>query len=219
MPDLIDNMIDKEYAMMIRVNNIGGPASCQSQEETFRLMRRSQFSVWSGILLESYYDDLLQAEAEGRNLLFEKYAWMMKPALPEEFAKVQHVLPVFSEARKARMEETIAIQMQWAEEFAQRYPALAGRGRILYTREDTPDSTSVETYTRGELSTYSDRTESLYHDFIAACRDQDRNLSIEVREVQVRAQGWPSLADAEAAVAAGKRQSVLQCKLPRSATE
>ena len=219
MDETIEKIIKLEYGMLDKVNNKGGRAWCQDHFDAFRIMRASQFLTWPEAVRESYLDDLETADAGGRNLIFEKYAWMMQPALPEEFAKVQHVLPVFSEARKARMEETIAIQMQWAEEFAQRYPALAGRGRILYTREDTPDSTSVETYTRGELSTYSDRTESLYHDFIAACRDQDRNLSIEVREVQVRAQGWPSLADAEAAVAAGKGQSVLQCKLPRSATE
>ena len=200
MNDLMEQIIQTEYAMLGRVNNLGGPAACQEQWNAFRLMRASQFMTWSGALLESYAQDLEEAEAEGRNLLFEKYAWMMQPALPAEFAKVRHVLPTFSERRIARMEETIAIHKDWDEKFAQRYPAIAGRGRPLYTSQDTPSSTSMETYLRGELSTYSDRTESMYHDFVAACRDLGRNLTTEAREHQVQLEGWPSLEAVEASL-------------------
>lgn len=200
MNDLMEQIIQTEYAMLGRVNNLGGPAACQEQWNAFRLMRASQFMTWSGALLESYAQDLEEAEAEGRNLLFEKYAWMMQPALPAEFAKVRHVLPTFSERRIARMEETIAIHKAWDEKFVQQYPAIAGRGRPLYTSQDTPSSTSMETYLRGELSTYSDRTESMYHDFVAACRDLGRNLTTEAREHQVQLEGWPSLEAVEASL-------------------
>ena len=37
----------------------------------------------------------------------------------------------------------------------------------------------METYLRGELSSYSDRTEQLYHDFVAACAAAGRNLTTE----------------------------------------
>ena len=202
MEDLIKQIVELEYEMMDKVNNIGGRASCQNDCITFEMMRTSQFTVWTGPLLQSYYQDLLDAKAEGRNLLTEKYAWMMEPALPEEFAKVSYALPVFSDERRARMEETVAVQVAWAEEFAQRYPHLSGRGRPIHTTEDTPYSTSVETYARGELSTYSDRTERMYHDFVLACREQGRNLTAEARQAQLRLQGWPSLQAAEDAVAA-----------------
>ena len=118
-------------------------------------------------------------------------------ALPEEFKKVCHVLPSFSPERRERMEETVAVQVTWAEEFAERYPVLGSRGRPLHTADETPESTSVETYMRGELATYSERTEKRYHAFVLSCREQGRNLTTEVRENQARLQGWRSLEDVE----------------------
>ena len=135
--DLIEEIIRIEYAMLGRVHNLGGPAACQEQCDAFHLVRKSQFLTWSDALLESYARDLEDAEALGRNLVFEKYAWMMQPALPVEFAKVRHVLPDLSPERVARQEETIAVHKGWDEDFARRYPALSGRGRPLYTSEDT----------------------------------------------------------------------------------
>ena len=50
---------------------------------------------------------------------------------------------------------------------------------------------------RGELATYSERTEKRYHAFVLSCREQGRNLTTEVRENQARLQGWRSLEDVE----------------------
>ena len=197
MDETIERIIQKEYVMLGKVNNRGGRAACQDHFAVFRTMRASQFLVWPDFILRSYLDDLKQAEAVGRNLVFEKYAWMMMYALAEEFKKVCHVLPVFSPERRERMQETVAVQVAWAEEFAARYPTIGARGRPLHTEEDTPESTSVETYMRGELATYSERTEKRYHTFVLSCREQGRNLTTEVRENQARLQGWHSLEDVE----------------------
>ncbi len=197
MDETIERIIQKEYVMLGKVNNRGGRAACQDHFDLFRTMRASQFLVWPDFILRSYLDDLKRAEAIGRNLVFEKYAWMMMYALPEEFKKVCHVLPTFLAERRERMEETVAIQVAWAEEFAERYPVLGSRGRPLHTAEDTPATTSVETYMRGELATYSERTEKRYHAFVLSCREQGRNLTTEVRENQARLQGWRSLEDVE----------------------
>ena len=126
MDETIERIIQKEYVMLGKVNNRGGRAACQDHFALFRTMRASQFLVWPDSILRSYLDDLKQAEAVGRNLVFEKYAWMMMYALPEEFKKVCHVLPVFSPERRERMQETVAVQVAWAEEFPPSAPA-AGR--------------------------------------------------------------------------------------------
>ncbi len=94
--------------------------------------------MWPDFILRSYLDDLKQAEAVGRNLVFEKYAWMMMYALPEEFKKVCHVLPVFSPERCERMQGNGGHSGGLGGgEFA----ALSHhrrQGRPLHTEEDTP---------------------------------------------------------------------------------
>ena len=200
MEAIIQKIVTREYDMMIRINNIGGPASCQSQTDAFSLMRTSQFQVWTDVMLESYLGGLIDAEASGRNLLFEKYAWMMEHSLPDAFAQVRHALPVLPPEQLAEVEECVAMEAVWAEECARRYPALARHGRPLRTVQDTPEQTSMETYNRGELRTYSRRTLTLYRDFLYTCRARGQNLAMEVRTHQLHAQGFASLEAAEAAL-------------------
>lgn len=197
MKDSIERIVQKEFVMLRKVNRRGGRAVGQDHFARFRDMRSGQLLVWPDRILNSYLSDLKQAEAVDRNLMFEKYAWMMKYAMPEEFKKVCRLLPDFGLARRLRMEETVGIQVVWAEEFAQMYPGIGTRGRLLHSAEDTPTQTSVETYARGELATYSDRTEKFYHDFVVECRRCGRNLTMEVRENQAHFLGWNSLEEVE----------------------
>lgn len=206
MNDVIEHIIDKEYAMLDQVNGLDGRACCQDNFSEFRLMRASQFLVWPAEICESYFADLRLAEETGRNLIFEKYAWMMQTSLPEEFEKVCHVLPQFTQEQIGRMERIVKIQVFWAEEFAKKYPACGGRGRPLHTWQDTRRDTSVETYMRGELATYSDATVQLYDRFVENCLKEERNLTAEVRENQARFQGWKSLEEAEQYYAAHGRR-------------
>lgn len=66
-----------------------------------------------------------------------------------------------------------------AHDFRERFPHLGEAMRVLTTVEDTPETTSFETYLRGELGTYSDRTVALYHDFVERLRHERRNLTEE----------------------------------------
>ena len=86
---LIKEIVQTEWAMFDRVSNAGGRAGCQDDWETFDIMRRSQFVVWDRVSLESYRNDLQQAEKQGRNLLTEKYAYMMQDTCPEEYQKIE----------------------------------------------------------------------------------------------------------------------------------
>ena len=95
---LIKEIVQTEWAMFDRVSNAGGRAGCQDDWETFDIMRRSQFVVWDRVSLESYRNDLQQAEKQGRNLLTEKYAYMMQDTCPEEYQKIEKELPVLSAA-------------------------------------------------------------------------------------------------------------------------
>lgn len=74
---LINAVIEMEWQMFDRVNNQGGRADCQDDAWTFYVMRYSQFSAWPLQLISSYRQDVEDAAKQGRNLLTEKYAYMM----------------------------------------------------------------------------------------------------------------------------------------------
>ena len=189
---LIDEVIEREWEQFQYVQNEGGRASCQDDHETFVIMRKSQFMNWTQELLESYRQDLIDAEAAHWNLLTEKYARMMASTAPEQYAELEPVLPKRSKERIQMQEEMIAQQMRWEEDFAKRFPAIASTGRVIHTSEDTPWDTSIETYARGEISTYSDRTVGL----LKMAADYE-NLSEKTLRNMTALYGYESLEAAE----------------------
>ncbi len=190
-------LIETEWKAFQAVHNEGGRASCQDDPETFFLMRRSQFHAWPEDLADSYARDLRAAEAEGRNLLAEKYAWMMESTAPEQFERISGLLPELSEEKERLIGLIAGIQVPWMEEYASAYPALASGNRPIHAARDTEFSTSFETYLKGELHTYSEGTLLLYLDFIRGLEREGKNLSLLVMEATVRAYGYKSLEEAE----------------------
>ncbi len=195
--DFIDKVIAEEWDQFDKVQNLGGRADCQDDLETFRIMRKSQYLTWSKDMLESFYDDLIRAKQSGWNLIMEKYARMMKSTNPKEYAALEKDLPVIDEDRIKIQEEIIKIQVAWMEDFAKQYPKLARNMRSIHTSEDNSFNTSYETYLRGELYTYSEKTLLLYASFIIGLFKTDRNLAIETMENTVKLYGYKSLKDAE----------------------
>lgn len=100
---LIQRLIEREWTLFDKVRNIGGRASCQDDRKTFFIMRGSQFLSWNVPLLESYENDLRAAQAEGRNLLAEKYGYMMMWTSPKEFKEVRDLLPQVTDEKKGRV--------------------------------------------------------------------------------------------------------------------
>ena len=195
--DIIEKIIDLEWKQFDKVENEGGRADCQDDFETFQIMRKSQYLTWTEELLYSYCNDLLEANSKGRNLIMEKYARMMKSTAPERYAKFEDNLPALSEDRIVIQEEIIKIQVVWMEEFAYKYPKLAGNARSIRSSEDSAFNTSYETYLRGELGTYSENTFILYGRFIAGLLSEHRNLAFEIMENTARLYGYSSAEAAE----------------------
>jgi len=160
---LINEITLLEWQMFDRVQNQGGRASCQDDWQTFSIMRTSQLSSWTVETLESYRDDLLQAAAAGRNLLQDKYAYMMKSTAPEEFARICHLLPAVDPERRELIDTAAKIQINEMEALAKTFPHVAATMRPLRSSCDGPYCTSFETYLKGELCTYSLRTLRCYH--------------------------------------------------------
>lgn len=135
-------------------------------------MRGSQFLSWNVPLLESYENDLRAAQAEGRNLLAEKYGYMMMWTSPKEFKEVRDLLPQVTDEKKGRVLRIAAIHMDWQKEIAKKYPALSQKGRRI-TQDGSAD-TAFETYLKGELLTYSEATLALYEAYLMGCPGKRR---------------------------------------------
>lgn len=194
---LIDEVIEREWEQFQYVQNEGGRANCQDDHETFVIMRKSQFMNWTQELLESYRQDLIEAEAAHWNLLTEKYARMMESTAPERYAELADILPKRSKERIQMQEEMIAQQIRWEEDFAAKFPGVASTGRVIHTSEDTPWDTSIETYARGEISTYSDRTVGLLKKLYDQMAADHENLSEKTLRNMTALYGYESLEEAE----------------------
>lgn len=155
----VEEIIKKEWKMFDAVKNIGGRASCQDNYPVFRTMRAAQFQAWDDVTLESYLDDLEQAEAVGRNLLSEKYAFMMENTDPCMYEQVKAMLPVLTDRQENLIRKIVQIYLAQSEEFMEQYPNMSNHTRDIRTAEGkTEYFASIETYICGELKTYSEKT-------------------------------------------------------------
>lgn len=195
---LIDEIISTEWEMFATVHNVGGEAACQQQPETFDLQRRSQYLTWPTIVLCSYRDDVRAAQAEGRNLMTEKYARMMQRTDPDAYADLEGWLEPLDEEAEALVNEAAARIIAWEEAVRERYPFIVERGRDLSSDEASRQGTSFETYLRAELATYSPRTLRLYARHLRSLAESGANGSELVYGQLVRLYGYGGLDEANA---------------------
>ena len=194
---LIREIVDREWAFFQRTKNEGGRAACQDDWETFQVMRESQFETWPDSLLESYLADLREDERTGFNPVEQKYARMMETTDPEKYAAFASLLPPVPPQKKALVEAVVDIQVGWMEDFARKYPNLAGKARPVHTAQDSEEEISSQTYLRGELLSYSEETVIRYAQFVRELALAGRSLNEEIIRNTVRRYGYASLEDAE----------------------
>ncbi len=196
-PHLAEEVAKVEFRAFDAVNNKGGRAYCQNNWPTFRIMRMSQYLTWTKEMLVQYLTDFEGVIAEGRNMITEKYGYMMETTAPEEFKLIREKLPPVPENKKALVKELTRIETGWMEEFAAKYPRLSKNARLIHTSDDLGWSTSSETYQRGELYSYSDKMLLMYGRFVAALCRENINLTIKIMENTVKMYGYKDLEDAE----------------------
>jgi hypothetical protein len=194
---LIPDIIELEWEMFSGVNNFGGSAPCQEDYLTFKIMRVSQAEAWTEELLQSYYNDLVQAKSHRRNLMTEKYARMMESTYPEEYKKIADRLPFVDSRTLDLIEKIIAINLKWKIETAEKYPYLTDRGRVIFTKDDSGNITSFETYLRGELRTCSPNTIQIYYDMTLEHLHRGENIEEIYLLNTVKKYGYASLEEAE----------------------
>jgi hypothetical protein len=199
--ELVEKIVDFEWKMFQKVKNIGEKAPCQEDLKTFRIVRSSQFESWPEAVLESYSRDLEAADKEGRNLISEKYGRMMKSTSPDNYARIEHLLPPLDDDTLNLINRIAGIMLEWKEETVKKTPSAFVKDRPLYAALDNSASTSFETYLRGELSTYSKRTLQLYYEYLLNEKSQNRNLSKIIGDSIAKKYGYKSREEAEEALA------------------
>ena len=190
---IINEILEKEWKYFSNLNNIGGRADCQDNREDFIIMRKSQWETFNEETLLSYLEDLNSKN----NPLFQKYAQMMKYNSPEEYEKIKDILEKPSEEKTDLVNKIVFIYMEWEKEFFERYPIFSSMGRPLYSSEDDNIETSIETYLRGELLSYSEKTLSLYLDYIIDNKEKNINLAIKNMDNLAKMQGFNNSEDVE----------------------
>ena len=154
---LIDSIVELEWPMF-RVVNGDTRADCQENYPMFVNMRTSQFSAWNEEALSAYREDLLAAAGEGRNLLRDKYIHMMSSTDPEGYLHFLPELPPVSEEKKLLVEAIWQLMLPQTVELRRKYPSVGKMGRPLLSSDERCGYASVETYEKGELMTYSEKT-------------------------------------------------------------
>lgn len=193
--EIEQKVVDLEWEMFQQVKGIDGRAPCQDQMKTFIIMRMSQYESWDIEVVESYLKDLEEAKANGRNLVMEKYAYMMEETDPGYFAQIKHLLPEVSDEAKIIIEKIVAHFKLWVEEFAIHYPNIRKNGRPAEA-SSVDGTTSLINYLKSELATYSLRTLERFVVSIMANKELNRYwLSMEK---MVQFYGYKSLDEAEA---------------------
>ena len=149
------------------------------------------------MLLQNLYDFDREFKLN-HNLITEKYGRMMQSTDPKRYEEIKDNFPEVGPDKAAIIEEIVAMQVSWMEEFATKYPKLGRRARSIHSNEDFEYETSYETYLRGEISTYSDKMLELYAKYIVSFAQSGKNVAEEIMKQSVRMYGYDSLEAAEA---------------------
>lgn len=202
---LINEIIDIEFAMFDKVNSLTGRAPCQNDQRTFYIMRYSQHNAFSEMTLLSYRKDLNDANAQGRNMITEKYGYMMEFTDKQYYEDIlKHSLPMVSKEKLDLIDEILEIQEQDFKEFEEKYPYFASSGRPKTTKNAVA---TVRVYTIGELKTYSYETLLLYKNDLLNSREQGMSVVMKIQLQTSIFYGYKGIQDAEESIKMKKNKS------------
>ena len=195
--DIIKSIVEKEWVMFHAVNGDGPKADCQNDRPTFVGMRTAQFAAWNEETCASYLEDVKNAEVGGRNLCAEKYIHMMRYTAILDYEKLKDRL-TFPDERGMELVDRIAAKMiEQTVALFDRYPCVAGYGRPLYSAQDLSGVTSIETYQKGELMTYSTATLEKLYAHLLNLEARGISLAKSILEKSVCYYGYADINEAE----------------------
>lgn len=162
---IINEILEKEWNLFTNLNNTGKRASCQDNKQEFLITRSSQWENLNRNICYSYLKDLYLASETGRNLLFEKYAYMMEYTHNDEYENIKMYLPNEDERKNRVIEKIEEIVIKWEEEFYNKYPKISNYVRQI-DKIGEDGIASARIYLIGEHKSYSYTTNLLYLEYI-----------------------------------------------------
>ena len=174
--DTLKKIVINEWNFFTTVNNIGKRAYCQDNSFTFIYSRLCYWNIYNDIILTSYLNDLVNAKNENRNLVTEKYAYIMQYTDPEYFNKIKKYLPPISDYKKNTVNSIMLIYINWEEEVKKNNPELLDNNRDLCNPSQSTARTTIEYYFKGELSSYSESTLNLILKYYLSAFQKGINL-------------------------------------------
>ena len=193
---LLEAIVELEWPMFHEVNG-DTRADCQENYPVFEKMRRSQFSVWNEEALSAYHEDLLAARKADHNLLRDKYIHMMASTDPVHYVLFREELPPVSEEKQRLVEEIWQIMLPQTVELRRRYPNVGKLGRPLRSSDEVDGYASVETYEKGELMTYSEKTLRALLAWLRAQAEAGVSAAARIQENGILSMGYASMEEAE----------------------
>jgi hypothetical protein len=193
---IIERIVELEWPMFREVNG-DTRADCQENYPMFVNMRTSQFSAWNEEALLAYEEDLLAAEKEQHNLLRDKYIHMMASTEPEGYLHFLPELPPVSAEKRDLVEKIWQFMLPQTVELRRKYPHVGKMGRPLLSSDERNGYASVETYEKGELMTYSEKTLRALLAWIEAQAAAGVSVAAEIQEKGILSVGYASMEEAE----------------------
>lgn len=189
----VQELLDLEWRLFDAAPQAGQRSARPEDREMFSVTRSAELSVWSPELRESWRNDLLSAQAEGRNPINEKYIYMLKGVDPERYTSLKADLPEADIEKLWLVDWICQAEIIWQEALMQKYPRLTKNSWAIRKSADSPEGVSFETYLRGELMPCSVITLRLYASQIEKAQKAGKNLCEDVLGNIVRQLGYESL--------------------------
>ena len=156
MYEIIEKIINIEWNLFTKVSNIGKRSYCQDKRDAFIISRKAYFSIYNREILESYLKDLENNSSKGISLPTQKYGYMMKYTNYEYFKTIESSLLPVTKEKQNLIDLIMLICDAWLLEISNM--DIYKGDRKLFSDSDTDKSTSVQTYLRGEYTSYSINT-------------------------------------------------------------
>ena len=197
--DLIGNIAGMEWKMFGLMECKNDQVESPEDYITFMIMRTAQFMAWNSETLESYFDDLNVAYDSGKNLMADKYGYLLQWTRPEAYEKLKASLTPVPQEKLALIDQIMDIQQKQAAAFGQQYPNLGSRGGRPATAAGAWPVSTQESYARSELQIYSVRTLEQYLSYLLLLAENGISFVERVMLYTVSVYGYATLEDAEAA--------------------